>query len=43
MSQPRDEGFWRERVRGIGLLIALSLSVLAIATVVAFGVLVVLG
>ena len=39
MSTRRTEGFWRERARGVGLVIALGLSVLAVAAAIATGVL----
>ena len=35
MSSPRSEGFWLERLRGVGLVTLLGLAVLAVATVIA--------
>lgn len=43
MSAPRTEGFWRERARGVGLVLALGLTVLAVGAALAWIVLTVVG
>jgi len=35
MSRRGSEGFWRERIRGVGFVVLLGIAILAVGTVIA--------
>ena len=43
MSAPRTEGFWRERARGVGLVLTLGLATLAVGAAIAWTALMAVG
>lgn len=41
MTRPAPDGFWRQRVRGVASLVLLTVLTVVVATVIAWGALVV--